>query len=96
MRSHNPTHCIHDVNAPPPTGRDRLDNPRSAGSIVTDGKLAKVSGHDERGRNEVEMLETLAVLHLLDVLVQAVLASQLVRPVGTIDHKKLIVKIVLF
>lgn len=73
------THVVDYIDSPAPAGGRRFDDPRPLGPVVRCQQLLVFGGHEERRRDEVEVLHAAEVLHLLNVLEQLVLAGQLVR-----------------
>lgn len=73
-------HTVNDVNASTPRARFWLHYPRPAVSEVRSHELSRLARQQERLRYEIEVSDTLAPLHCLDVLVETILASYLVGP----------------
>lgn len=66
------TYSINNVDSPAAAGRRRLHDPRPFGPVVRGAQLLELDRHQERGGDEVEVLQAAEVLHLLYVLEQLV------------------------
>lgn len=76
------TYRINYENATTPTGSNRFHDPRAAAFIVGGDEFLVVLGQQERLRDNIKVFVTAQVLHPFDVLVEAILSCQFVRPVN--------------
>lgn len=81
---------VHDINASAPRGGDRFHDPRATVAIVRRAEFPIIHRNYKRLRDEVKMFAAFRVLHLLDVLGEAILASELIRSENVRQNVKLI------